>query len=91
MNSSKRREIAQEAKRFAEAFRLADAYAKAGDKMMAAYFRNSIAIKRCKYDPAEAASIMEAARKRIQELLARDHERQLQGLPPPENKKPQFH
>ena len=85
----RRHEIAQEAKEFAEAYKLAVVYARAGDTEMANFFLNSVKLNRS--SPEEKAWIIEQAQKRMYELLARDHERRQQGLPPSETKKPSLH
>jgi hypothetical protein len=98
MISDKRRreilsELREDGRRFAEAWRLASAYRKAGDKLMARYFMKSVKIKRRKHSPEEKAWVMEIAHKRFMELAAEAAERRRQGLPPIESeyKKPSIH
>jgi hypothetical protein len=84
----RRREIAQEIKQFSEAYRLAAAYAKAGDMDMAEFFLNSVKISET--SPGDSNYIKQAS-KRICELFVEDYERRKQGLPYPEYQKPQLH
>src|SRR6516165_7534732 len=84
MISEKRRreiisEFGKDAKRFAEAWRLASAYAQAGDMVMHDFFMAIMQPSRFQHTPEEKAwvqaSMMEGASKRRKELLAEAAER----------------
>ena len=89
ISSKRRRELVEEAKRFREAWRLAKSYVQAGKPVMAE--ASLTFLKMSKLSPAEKAAMFAAALKRGRELLAQEAERERQGLPPEENKKPPIH
>jgi hypothetical protein len=97
ISDKRRREIMRElkegTKEFAEAWRLASAYGKAGDTKMRGYFMRSVKTKRRKRTPEEKAWVMQLARESLHRLLLREAERREQGLPPIETeyKKPSIH
>lgn len=86
----RRRQIAQEAREFHEAWKLASAYGTAGNSEMASRTLDTVKVSKPK-SPDEEAWLLKRAKKRIGELLAEDHERRMQGLPRPEPKKPPIH
>ena len=87
INAKRRREVAQEAKKFGEAYKLASAYGKAGNTDMAKIFINSVKISKA----SETTWLIRQALRRMHELAAEDNERREQGLPRPEYIKPQIH
>jgi hypothetical protein len=95
ISDQRRREILREmkegAKEFAEAWRLAAAYRKAGNIKMAKYFMNSVKVKRRKRTPEETAWILELAEESFHRIARKEAERREQGLPPSEYKLPSFH
>ena len=98
LTDKRRREIIRQwregAKEFAEAWRLAGAYGRAGDTKMRDYFMRSVKTKRTKlHTPEEKALVFELARESLERVMRKEAERREQGLPPIETTytKPTIH